>query len=315
MSKSRPFLLSLSLALVVSVLSPETARAQDASGVPVFKSQVNLVSLAAVVRDKKGRVVSSLTARDFEVRENGQVVPILDVRSEKDAPANVALLVDGSGSMTVGDSFGLARQVSERILRSLDRGRDEAALYSFDTRVLTLQTFTPDLSRVEHALQYLESWGSTSLYDAIGGVAGKIHERAESRRAIVVFTDGQDTTSTLPPSEVATLTSALDVPVYAFVLNPLPVGDPKTAAHNSALEEIAHATGGMYFVATDAVTLAAQVETLLEELRSQHVVAFEASKAQGWRSLELSVRRKGYSIRSRGWYWSGDDAPTISQRR
>ena len=140
MSKSRHILLALSLVPLVLAFAPGAAFGQDAAGVPVFKSQVNLVSLAAIVRDKKGRVVSSLTARDFEVRENGQVVPILDVRSEKDAPANIALLVDGSGSMTVGDSFGLARQVSERILRSLNQGRDEAALYSFDTRVLTLQT-------------------------------------------------------------------------------------------------------------------------------------------------------------------------------
>lgn len=285
--------------------------AQDPSDVPVFKSHVNLVSLAAIVRDGRGRIVSSLKRTDFAVLENGKSVPLLEVRSEQDAPAQVALLVDGSGSMGVGRSFALARQVSETILNGLQAGRDEAALYSFDTRVLTLQTFTPELGKVHRALSYLETWGSTSLYDAISGVAGKIHEGADRRRAIVVFTDGNDTTSTLTPAKVATITSALDVPVYAFALNPSPPPPSHDKASEPVLAALARATGGAYFVATDASTLAAQVATLLEELRHQHVLAFEASSEKGWRSLELRVRGRGRSIRTRGWYWSGDSPPTV----
>jgi Ca-activated chloride channel family protein len=305
----------LAVIAFLSLLAPVPALAQTATEAPVFKSQVNLVSLAAVVRDTRGRVVSSLSERDFSIAENGKPVPVLQVRSERDAPANIALLIDGSGSMRLGASNALARHVSEQILDSLRDGRDEAALYSFDSRILTLQAFTPDLLKVRRALGYIETWGSTSLYDAISGVAGRIHERAASRRAIVVFTDGNDTTSTVTPAEVATITSALDVPVYVFALNPSPVleADGKTAP--PALSELARDTGGLYFVATDPATLATQVATLIEELRSQHVLAFEASTEPGWRSLEVKVRGRGYSIRSRGWYWAGDSAMPVSEPR
>lgn len=298
-------LLAVTLA-AAGVIRPGPVRAQDAAGVPIFRSQLNLVSLATVVRDRRGHLVAGLGKADFEVLEDGRPVELLDVRSERDATANVALVIDGSGSMRVNDAFGLARVVSERILDSLDQGRDEAALYSFDTRVLTLQPFTPDLARVRQSLVHLNTWGSTSLYDAISGVAGKIHERGESRRAIVVFTDGRDTTSTVSPAEVATITSALDVPVYAFALRP---GEPATphGAHGSALAELAVATGGAYFVAADATTLAVQATRVIEELRHQHVLTFEASSEKGWRSLEVRVRGRGLSIRTRGWYWADGD--------
>jgi Ca-activated chloride channel homolog len=302
--------------LILALLAfstPWPVLAQDPAAVPVFRSQVNLVSLAAVVRDKRGHIVSSLTKADFDILENGKRVPVLEARSERDAPANIALVVDGSGSMRLGNSFALARSVSEQILDSLSEGRDEAALYSFDTRVLTLQTFTPEMTKVRRALDYLETWGSTSLYDAIGGVAGKIHERTDNRRAIVVFTDGNDTTSTVTPAEVATITSALDVPVYVFALNPAPPVPTHDKAPEPPLAELARETGGIYFVATDATTLAAQVTTLIEELRHQHVLAFEASTESGWRSLEIRVRGRGYKIRTRGWYWAGDAAVPATQ--
>jgi Ca-activated chloride channel family protein len=305
------------LALTVVLLgltTPWPAPAQDGPGVPVFRSQINLVSLAAVVRDRHGHIVPSLGKADFRVFENGRQVPLLEVRSELDAPANIALLVDGSGSMRLKDAFVQARAVSEQILNSLNEGRDEAALYSFDTRVLTLQPFTPELTKVRRSLGYLETWGSTSLYDAITGVAGKIHERADSRRAIVVFTDGNDTTSTVTPAEVATITSALDVPVYVFALNPSAAGLVNGKAPVPALATLAEATGGSYFVASDQATLASQVSTVIDELRHQHVLTFEASSERGWRSLELRVKGRGYRIRTRGWYWAGDSDIPATQR-
>lgn len=299
--------LRVSLILTLAVLLGRTAPtgAQDtASSVPVFRTTTNLVSLSAVVRDRSGRIARALGSNDFEVRENGRLVPLIDVRSERDVPAHIALVVDGSGSMKLHDSFGLARDVSKAILRSLD-ARDQAALYSFDTRLLTLQAFTSDLDRVGQALGHLEAWGSTSLYDAIGGVAGKIHERGESRRAIVVFTDGNDTTSTMSAADIATMTSALDVPVYAFALGP-GQGAGQNPEHEPPLRQLAQASGGIYFESLDPVVLASQVAMLIEELRHQHVLAFEASTEAGWRSLELRVRRRGFKVRTRGWYWAGD---------
>lgn len=286
-----------------------------------FRAQVNMVSMAAVVRDEHGRAVASLGRADFDVRENGHAVPILEVRSEHDAPANVALLVDGSGSMRVGDAIARARDISARILANLDRGRDEAALYTFDTRILTVQEFTHDFGTMTAALARIRPWGSTSLYDAIGGVSGKIRDRAINRRAMVVLTDGADTTSQFSAAEAGRIASTLDVPVYVFALDtPRPSLRPasnstalsntassRTGAspHESPLAHLARTSGGAYFVATDAASTDAAITQLLDELRHQHVIAFEASSRQGWRSVELKVRRPGLTVRARGGYQGG----------
>ena len=94
----------------------------------IFRSAVTLVSMAAIVRDGRGRVVSQLTRDDFEVTDNGQRRPILDLRTESAAPASVALLVDGSGSMKAGASVEAALRVSNAVLGSLEPHRDDAAL-------------------------------------------------------------------------------------------------------------------------------------------------------------------------------------------
>src|SRR5689334_16115408 len=128
------------------------AAAQDAAPQAVFRSSVNVVSMAAIVRDGKGRVVSTLTRNDFEVFDSGQRRPLLDLRTEEAAPASVALLVDGSGSMKATAASGAAMRVSNAVLLSLDPSRDDAALFSFDTRLLTIRPFTRDIAEVGRAL-------------------------------------------------------------------------------------------------------------------------------------------------------------------
>ncbi len=299
------------LALVsVALLLTVPSRAQVQEGSPVFRTQVNLVSLTAVVRDGHGRIVPSLPLSALQVFEDGWRVRLIDVLPNRETPANVALLVDGSGSMRVHNAFTLARGAAERILDSLITGRDQAALYSFDSRVLALQPLTPRLSEVKRALDDLSTWGSTSLYDAIAGVAGKLRGLSNTRRAVVVFTDGQDTTSIESPADVASIASALDVPVYAFVLDRSAARGGDDEGPEPPLAALARETGGLYFAATDPTTLAAHATTVIEELRHQYAITFEASTKPGWRALEVRTPGQAYKVRARGWYWAGDGPPS-----
>ena len=113
------------VSLLVSLVGP--AWAQDPPPT-VFRSSVDLVSMAAVVRDKRGKIVPSLRREDFEVLDSGKVRPILDLRTESAAPASVALLMDGSGSMKIGAANELSQRISGAILSSLNPSRDDAAL-------------------------------------------------------------------------------------------------------------------------------------------------------------------------------------------
>jgi VWFA-related protein len=295
--------------IVVSVLAAlaTPAWAQD-EPVAVFKSSVDLVSMAAIVRDGKGKIVPSLRREDFEILDSGKARPILDLRTELAAPASVALLVDGSGSMKVGAANDLSQRISSAILASLNPSRDDAALYSFDTRLLSVQEFTHDLKRVNERLGVVDAWGSTSLYDAIAGTAAIVSKRTANRRALVVLTDGADTASAYTPEQVSAIASSVDVPVYVFVMATATKETDKEAfdaERRSLLASLARATGGDFFVAYDPVSTAGAISQLVEELRHQYVLAFEASAEQGWRNVQVRTRKKGLSVRTRGWYLSG----------
>ena len=298
--------------LVVSVLVALATPvwAQD-EPVAVFKSSVDLVSMAAIVRDGKGKIVSTLRREDFEVLDAGKTRPILDLRTELAAPASVALLLDGSGSMKVGAANELSQRISTAILNSLNPSRDDAALYSFDTRLLSVQEFTHDLKTVTERINVVDQWGSTSLYDAIAGTAAIVSKRTANRRALVVLTDGADTSSAYPPEQVSAIASAVDVPVYVFVMATGTRDSEKVAyetERRSLLANLARATGGDFFVAYDTASTTAAINQLVEELRHQYVLAFEAAGEQGWRNVQVRTRKKGLTVRTRGWYLAGATA-------
>src|SRR6478752_3768291 len=193
--------------LGVQAQSPDQAR-------PTFRSAVDLVSIQASVRDKHGRPLSGLTAADFEVRDNGQPRSILSLRSDRRSPVSIAVLVDVSGSMRVGAKIGLAGRAYDSILSQLRDGEDELGLFTFDTRLHERQTFTTSIGHLRNALDDFNPFGATSLYDATAATARRLAERSAAHKAIIILTDGIDTSSSLTAPEVSAVASSIDVPVY-----------------------------------------------------------------------------------------------------
>jgi Ca-activated chloride channel family protein len=276
-----------------------------------FKSSVDLVSVTAVVRDKKGRVVRTLTPNDLVVTDAGHQRTIVDMQADDQSPASVALLVDGSGSMRLGSATVSSQQICEMILANLRRDHDLAALMSFDTRLLTLREFTQEFDRIRSGLGEVEAFGSTSIYDAIAGTAALVANRTQNRRAVVVITDGGDNASSYTPEEVAWISSTIDVPVYVFAvgeLNPLPSpGTLSGTEQRNALFELARATGGDYFYASSPSLVSQSTNKLLEELRHQYLIAFEPGTANGLRRIEIRARNADFKVRTRKWYSSGGE--------
>jgi Ca-activated chloride channel family protein len=269
-----------------SPLSAQDARPSSSGPAMTFRSSVNLVSVAAVVRDKHGKVMPSLSGQDFVVLDGGQKKELVNFQNTTTAPASVALLIDGSGSMRLGAAQDTARHISRDILKTLDSTRDTAALYSFDTRLVTLCEFTPDFEAIRAGLWDVEAFGSTSLYDAIAGTSGKVAQKAQSRRAVIVLTDGADTTSEYSAEKVAWIASSIDVPVYVFAVGDgVTAGsrDEKREVETSTLAGLARATGGDLFIANTPESIAAAVKRVTDELRHQYVLAFEATSDPGMR--------------------------------
>ena len=146
---------------------------------------------------------------DFEVLENGRVRPIVDFRATGHTPLSLALLFDTSGSMREGN-LHRGKAVVEALVKRIERAWDEMALFTFDSSLREETPFTNDADVIRTALGKTIAWGQTSLYDAIAETAKRLGGRRTQRRAVVVITDGVDTSSTIAPEKVSELASALE---------------------------------------------------------------------------------------------------------
>ena len=302
--------------LLTLFLGTDGAKAQDrVPPVAAFKSRIDMVRIAAVVRDSKGRFVQDLTARDFEVVDGGQTRAISDLQNDMTG-VSVAMLFDISGSME--GHLPNAREAGMHLLRWLDTLRDEAAIFTFDTHLDEHAPFTTGLRSLPDSMTRVVPFGATSLHDAIALTARRVGEREGRRRAVVVLTDGADNASRLKPEDVSAIASAIDVPVYIFGIVPSidnPSADTSTHSVESTafagpLADLAAWTGGHVFVASTPGQRSVAARQIIDELRHQYVIAFESSGRAGWHSLVVRARNKDLTVRARSGYIAGQSSPT-----
>ena len=277
---------------------------------PVFRSSVDVVRLAAVVRDNHGRFVRNLRAGDFEVFDGGRMRPIADFRQEI-AGLSVALLFDVSGSME--GQLVHARETASLLLSLMDPSRDETAVFRFDTRLDETAPFTTGLRELPRSMSTVVPFGATSLLDAIAQTAERVAVRDGHRHAVVVFTDGFDNASKLTPGQVSGIASSIDVPVYIVgVVSPLDdptsEGAVPSAAHSplaGALANLAAWTGGGTFVASSPVQRGVVARQILDELRHQYLIAIASATEPGWHRLTVKMRNTDLVAHARSGYFVG----------
>jgi Ca-activated chloride channel family protein len=306
----KPSRLVLALGLCVSSLSRSPIAQEGVSDPPLtFRSAVDVVTIQASVRDARGHVVGGLRTKDFEVRDNGQLRPILSLREEESA-LSLAILVDMSGSMR--PKIGFARQAYAAVLTQLRQGEDEIALFTFDSSLHERSGFTRDLASLKDALADFETFGKTSLYDATAAAARRLADRTAARKAIIVLTDGIDTSSTMTAREASALASSIDVPVFIVATVPsfdqramMEASERSTSSKAADLRDLADWTGGHLIFASTLVETVVSASNLIDELRQQYVLAIEAATGQEWRRLDVRVRRPSTFVRARTGYFAG----------
>ena len=302
--------------LLVIALGLQGLAAQSQPIIPAFKGGVEMVRVAAVVRNHKGRFVRDLNARDFEIVDSGQARAISDFRSDL-AGISVAMLFDVSGSME--GQLPNAREAARHVLSWMDSLRDEAAVFTFDTHLDERAGFTTGLKALPESMTTVVPYGATSLRDAIAETARRVGKREGRRRAVVVLTDGGDNSSRLKPAEVSAIASEIDVPVYIFVIVPSidnPSEDTSTqsierAAMAGPLSDLAAWTGGHVFVASTPGQRSIAARQIIDELRHQYLIAFESSGSPGWHALVVRARNKDLTVRARSGYLAGQSSPTL----
>ena len=289
----------------------ETAAPQQ---LPTFRSEVNAVVVDVSVRDRSRRAVMNLQASDFQVLDNG-VPQEVDHVSYGKLPIDVTVALDVSYSVTGAVLEQLRRAVGQ-LMRDLGR-QDRLKLILFNMRVMRVVDFTTDADVVDRALRGAAAGGGTALLDAIS-VALVSASAPDRRQLIVIFTDGNDSTSVTAPGTLTTVAQRTRGTV-TFVMPALPQEIRRPAATTSGsasrepsfrplapvLSSIARETGGTMLPVDGYTDLTGAFKRVLDDFRSTYVLYYNPRGVDrvGYHTLEVRVQREGAAVQARRGYW------------
>ena len=200
--------------IVVSVHARQPPPPQNPDSGFRFKSGVELINIAAMVFDASGRFVPGLLREDFVVYEDDLVQPLTYFNDER-VPVSLGIVLDTSGSMA-GEKIRAARTALDRFLFDLLDERDEIFLYRFNDRPVLVQTWTSDRQLLTQALGRIGTDGSTAMYDAVAQAAGLAATGQNRKKALVLLSDGNDTTSKRSRRDAKQLIRESEALLYAI---------------------------------------------------------------------------------------------------
>src|SRR5205823_3995533 len=279
---------------------------------PSFRLGVELVSLNVTVTDGTSRYITDLAADDFNVFEDS-VKQEVTFFNRTNLPIALALLLDTSASMET--KLQTAQEAAIGFGRRL-RPQDLAEVVDFDSRVTVLQTFTSNLADIEQAIRKTSAGGSTSLYNAVyialkdlKKVVAKNVEEIR-RQAIVLLSDGEDTSSLLPFEEVLDLAKRSETAIYAIGLRANEGPTTGTKGFKEAefvLRQLAQETGGRSFFPNQLADLNAVYGQISDELSSQYTIGYTPRNPRrdgSWRRIVARVVRPNLSARTKQGYFA-----------
>jgi len=305
-----------SCVLVLVVLAAASGRSVSAVAVAnaeqekpqVFRAGVELVSLNVTVTDGGGKYITDLSEQEFEVFEDGAKQK-LTFFSRTQQPISLALLLDTSASMD--ERMGIAQEAAIGFARQL-RKEDQAEVIDFDSQVRILQAFTNDAATLEKAIRQTTPNGSTSLYNAIYislKELKKVRAAVSSdirRQAIVLLSDGDDTSSLIAFEEVLDLAKRSETAIYAIGLRQGEIARREFKEAEFVLKQLANETGGRAYFVTDARELPKIYQTIWDELSSQYALAYASANPKrdgAWRRIQVRLLRPNTSARTKQGYY------------
>jgi Ca-activated chloride channel family protein len=275
---------------------------------PSFRGGVDVVSLNVTVTDQARNYVTSLEQGDFVVFEDG-VKQDVTYFNKAQLPIALSLLIDTSASME--DKLRLAQEAAIGFVRRL-KPDDIAQIIDFDNRVSILQQFTSERPALETAIRQTVPNGSTSLHNAIYISLKELKKvRATTsgdvrRQAIVVLSDGEDTSSLVPFEEVLDLAKRSEVIVYTIGIRGRDLGARGFPEAEFVLKQFAQETGGRAFFPTGATELDAIYAQIADELASQYALAYSSRNPRRdgqWRRIVVRTTKPELAARTKQGYF------------
>lgn len=295
------------LLLALALAAPLALTAQQ----PAFRSAIDVVSMNVTVTDSSNRYLTDLTEKDFEIFEDG-VKQELTLFNRSNLPVALSLLIDTSSSME--DRMSTAQEAAIGFVRKL-RPTDLGEVIGFDSRAEVLQKFTSSTTELEQAIRKTVAGGSTSLNNALyislkGLKKIPIRQEEEIRRqAIILLSDGEDTSSLVTFEDVLDLARRSETAIYAIGLMEDNAGGQSKGFREAtyALRQLTNDTGGRAFFPSDVKSLAGIYGQIYDELSSQYTIGYSSKNPRrdgAWRRLVVRVNRPNVQARTKQGYFA-----------
>jgi VWFA-related protein len=297
-------LLFLTVVTVHAAVSPQAT----------VKVGVDLVNVLFTVTDRKGNLVPGMTRQDFLVEEDGKKQDIQFFSRENELPLTLGLLIDTSPS--VAPTFDQERAAANRFLESVIRPKDLAMVIGFDKSVTLVQDFTDSVHYLQRSVDDLEIGpsmdGGTSLFDALYLAAREKLDAEAGRKAIILISDGDDTTSRVKPDDAMIAVHGSDSVIYTISIRPRWRGTYRGrrsigVVDQGTLKRLAEETGGTYFHTDDRRDFDDAFAKINEQLRAQYSLAYVSSntvKDGKYRRIRIIPRDSTYRIQARKGYYA-----------
>ncbi|HEX7794818.1 MAG TPA: VWA domain-containing protein [Vicinamibacterales bacterium] len=276
------------------------AGAAVAAQQPTFRSGTQVVSLFTTVFDAENRLVPDLAQEDFDVFDNDKPQPLVVFRSEN-LPITCVVMLDTSGSMT--GTISLLKAAAEHFLIRL-LPSDKASVGAFNDKIELNAGFTNNRDKLVSQVKDLDYGNGTRLFDAIGESLEAL-KGVEGRRVILVFTDGDDTSSRIGRGTVLDRARADEVMIYAIGLQSEYFDGARMVRSkpDGGLKKLADETGGGYFELKKTADLGPTFSRVAQELHSQYVLGFEPKQLDGKvHKLTVKMKQTGMTARARKSY-------------
>ena len=301
--------------LVATVLAALVGMAQAENGprrnLPTFSSAIDVVNLNVSVSDGKDRHVTGLAATDFKIFEDG-VPQQLCVFTQERLPISLAVLVDSSLSMQ--PSLPAVKTAALRLVHAL-QPEDQAEIIQFNHRFNVLQDFTNDQGLLETAVQGIRAEGATSIYNALYLTLKDPRFRRKNgelaRQAVVVLSDGEDTSSMVSDEQVLALAKKENVTVFSISLRQPRASTLDTEAPDRAaffLTALARDTGGRSYFPAGLAQIDGVYDKIAEELRTQYALGYISSNPSRdgkWRRISIATAQGNLMLRHKQGYYAG----------
>jgi VWFA-related protein len=253
-------------------------------------AEVSSILVPVTVRDRHGRLVSTLEKDRFHLFVDDMEFPIRSFWREGGLPISYSFVVDTSGSMN-GRRLAKTRDAIMEFVRQL-RPDDEVCLITFGAGAVKRRLpFGTDPGLLQRILESLRGYGTTALYDVLTASPQAMEGAHNLRRVVLLFTDGVDTASAFTPAEAVRALEGLTDPLYALGIEPPPPEEGSPDSYEDLLGEFAAASGGRYLRVENVAKLPEFARNLRRELSMRYIITFDPSGLGliKWRKLQVKV--------------------------